>query len=89
MTSQIYLVGSEIPCWINEPPDVFTERLEHALNTNPRAMLAVTNIVTHNEDEDEPYYEERTAYIRADQCAYVAPLGPRAREHLAEARGTA
>lgn len=83
-TCQVYLVGSEVPAWIAEPADVFASRVQDA---QPDDLLVVTSIVTNDKD-DEPYYEERTGYIRADQVSCITPLGPKAREHLEEARTT-
>lgn len=82
MTSQVYLVGSDVPLWVDEPPDLLVLRVENAV---PSAMLRVTSLVTHKPGDD-PYCEARASYVRADQIAYVAPLGPGARELLKEAR---
>ncbi len=84
MTCQVYLVGTDVPVWVNEAPDLFIARVE---NASPSDMLRVTVIACHNDSGEEPFYEERAGYVRADQVAYVSPLGPKAREHLAEARG--
>ncbi len=75
----VFLVGSDEPFWVLEPADVLVARIEQAA---PPAMLPVRSVLCHDEGED-PYYEERTAYVRPDQVAYVCPLGPKSREHLA------
>jgi hypothetical protein len=82
MSTQVYLSGADEPLWITEAADLFVARVQGAAASQ---LLAVTRICAHDEGED-PSYEERTGYVRADQVAYVAPLGPKAREHLTAAR---
>jgi hypothetical protein len=78
MPAAVYLIGSDQPAWVADHPDVFVSKVEDARSD---ALLAVTGL-----DVDEDEYSEHTAYIRADQVAYVRPLPREDRERVAEAR---
>lgn len=87
MPSVVFLVGSEVPAWLVAAPDRVVETVERAEPGDLIAFLAMDFDIDNDGDGGACEYSEYTAYIRADQVAYVRPPTQKGREALERARG--